>query len=189
MSLNNQFAGAPKLSALSLGLADLFNYNENYSDFQNIVLNIKTAIGFGLDQWGERFGVSRSYYDPIENQSISLSDENYRKLLIWSLLIFQTSVSCYDIDFLLNNFFENRGRTYVSEIFESVMQLRYYFEFSLTPFEKSIIIESKILPIPTGVTFYYAEVPNPSEIIGFEGQELGNFAYANFFPPTSERNK
>ena len=63
----SQYANSPRYLELYNGLTDIFSNAKTLEDWYNVVFNIKTATGFGLDIWGEILNQSRllHYTNPI----------------------------------------------------------------------------------------------------------------------------
>lgn len=159
----------------------LIDYRSEYfggwSDkFYDIVWNVDTAQGFGLDIWGrivvigrdlevqagEYFGFdsepTRSwmpfnqapfYTGQKQTSTYRLTDQAYRALILTKAL---TNISATDYKSLnrsLSNLFSGRGNAYVKKT--GTMEIQYVFEFYLEAWEISIIITDGILPRPAGV--------------------------------------
>ncbi len=109
------------------------NMNENLDpsadidNFYNVVWNVDTAIGFGLDIWGEIVGVSREIFtDPVTY----LDDDAFRSLILLKALSNISIDSAPSINQLLQNWL-GPVRAYVQDLGQ--MALSYVFEFPLTP--------------------------------------------------------
>lgn len=131
-----------------------------------------TVVGFNQEPF---------YAGPPTTDNYALTDDAYRVLLLAKAAANICDGSIPAINQLLMNLFPGRGNTYVlegtgipenyfgfaesgdvqtvgfnQESFYSgqsfaQMQMRYVFEFSLTPVELSIVNNSNVLPTPTGV--------------------------------------
>ena len=66
----SQYANSPKFVALVNGLRELFNNAKLIKDWFNIVYNIKTAKGFGLDIWGKILNQGRNFTYTDENTGV-----------------------------------------------------------------------------------------------------------------------
>lgn len=182
MSINTQYLNSTKLVDLITSLGDRNLYKNQYFLFEKIAMNIDTSTGFGLDLFGRKLGLTRNFLFSNENSNIILDDINYRKLILWELLKIHANSSTYDIDFLLNYFFENRGQVNVIKIKDQTMRLQVFIGFDLTPFEYELLVIKKNTPIPMGVYIEnFVIVPDNTNILGFDGQDLGNLTNANFF--------
>ena len=55
----SQYANGPIVSALIDNMAQYVDPTENFDEFFDVMWNVDTAIGYGLDCWGRIVGVSR----------------------------------------------------------------------------------------------------------------------------------
>lgn len=110
--------------------------------------------------------------------SYSLSDDAYRLLLMAKAAANVTNCSIPALNQILQNLFPGRGNAYVTdgytgiqyfgfaeagaqpfgqeafydgETLNNVMVMQYIFSFALSPLEKAIVLNSGVLPVPTGV--------------------------------------
>lgn len=170
--LISQYANSEKILRLANGVRSIFSNAKLIKDWYNIVYNIKTAKGFGLDIWGKilnqgrnfvytnpNTGVQTNYYLKgaltVDGTYISADEveETYRKVLFMKAISLITNATEKSINELLQFYFEGR-RVYVVQY--DTMKLRYVFEAVVNKLEKSIF-QSDLLPKPTGVgaTFQY----------------------------------
>lgn len=173
----SQYANSPKFVALVNSLRGVFNNAKLISDWFNIVYNIKTAKGFGLDIWGkilnqgrnftytnQTTGVQTNYY--LEGEltvdgtvfSAEEIEEIYRKVLFMKAMSLITNATEKSLNELLQFYFEGR-RVYVIQY--DTMKLRYVFEVPVNKLEKSIFT-SGLLPKPTGVGATFEYLPKNS---------------------------
>jgi hypothetical protein len=61
----SQYANSPTLDALILSFNAAVDQTENIDNFYDMIWNIQTAEGFGLDVWGRIVGVSRTVQLPL----------------------------------------------------------------------------------------------------------------------------
>lgn len=173
----SQYANSPKIVALVDGLRAMFSNAKLISDWYNIVYNIKTAKGFGLDVWGlilnqsrnftytnPNTGVQTDYYlqgdliiDGV-NYTAQQIEEIYRKVLFMRAMSLITNATEKSINDLLQFYFDGR-RVYVIQY--DTMKLRYVFEVPVSNLEKSIFT-SGLLPKPTGVGATFVYLPKNS---------------------------
>lgn len=72
----SQYANSPRYVTLYNGLMNIFNNAQTLEDWYNVVFNLKTAQGFGLDIWGEILNQGRLfYYENPKLIDISLREE------------------------------------------------------------------------------------------------------------------
>lgn len=178
----SQYANSPKFVALVSGLRNMFGNAKTLVEWFNVVFNIKTATGFGLDIWGEILNQGRLFYykNPISGvtESVYLKGEQtvdgvyysseqieelYRSVLFLKAMSNITNSTLASLNQMLQFYFADRGRVYVIE--PDVMHIRYVFEFYVNKLEKAIFT-SNIMPKPTGVKAYFDWIPQ-NEYFGF----------------------
>lgn len=171
----SQYANSPKFIALVSGLRNIFSNAKTLGDWFNVVFNLKTATGFGLDIWGEILNQGRLFYyvnpDSGNTESVYLKgaqtvdgvsytsnqiEELYRSVLFLKAMSNITNSTLASLNQMLQFYFANRGRVYVIE--PDVMHIRYVFEFYVSKLEKAIFT-SNIMPKPTGVKTYFEWIP------------------------------
>lgn len=182
LTVINQYANSPALTAL---LSNFFQYIDqtiNLDSFFDLVWNVDTAEGWGLDVWGRIVGVSRTLSVPsdipylgFEEQSptvesfgsgvfyggqilttnFSLLDDDFRVLVLAKALANISDGSIPAINQLLLNLFPNRGNAFVAD--DGNMQMTYTFEFPLSAIEVSIVTQSGVLPKSSGVTVNFVQ--------------------------------
>lgn len=171
----SQFANSPILSQLIVNFAAYVDQTKNLQDFLDLIWNVDTAIGHGLDVWGKIVGVSRTltinsvtYFGFAEQgatidtfnsvsfysgqgatSNFDLSDTAYQKLIFAKALANISDGSIKSINQLLLNLFPFRGNCFVVD--NGDMSLVYKFQFILTPVEAAIVSTSGVLPKPVGV--------------------------------------
>lgn len=187
-TLLTQYANSPVIMGLLEGLNDALDPNVEIESFYNIVLNLSTAKGYGLDIWGRivgigrnvptdlgnepKFGFYRSEYKPFNVApfnsnggnfaSYSLPDDLYRQLIIikaYSNILYATAPN---INKFLYYIFEDRAYYRIM----GGMHGQYVFEFNPTQFERLIIFHLNILPIPCGVSVEYS-IEDTTTTFGF----------------------
>lgn len=173
----SQYANSPKYVKLVEGIREQFNNYKTIQDWYNVVYNIRTATGYGLDWWGKILDQSRliSFIDD-NNQKVEIflqgeitvdgitfsADEIenlYRTLLIFRAMSNIGNATIPSLEMLLNSAFEGRGQVYIDEV--TTMQIDVTFNFYVNKLEK-YVFSTDIFPKPTGVgvNFYY--VPSGS---------------------------
>lgn len=137
----SQYANSPRLDAMLLDLAEYFDQTQNFSEFFDLIMNVLTAQGYGLDVWGRIVGVNRVVKIVLTNwfgyaealpgsytfgqgafysgqpltENYSLSDQTYRLLILAKAASNITDGSIASINRILMNLFPNRGNAYVTE--------------------------------------------------------------------------
>ena len=145
-----QYANSPVLVALNNGLTELFDDSQFVENWYNVVFNLKTATGYGLDVWGRILNMSReieyngvSYYlqgaQTIGGITFTAEEmENfYRMVLQITAMRYIGNASIYSINSILDVIFSDYGRAYCYEY--GTMQIRYVFEFYMNDLLKAMI--------------------------------------------------
>lgn len=174
----SQYSTSPTLVQLVVNMNGYIDPAASFDDFYNLIWNIDTAQGHGLDIWGRILGITRVVPVPLTelffgfneattasaapfNQgtfyvggsttnNFALSDEAYRLLLFAKALANITDGSIPSINQILRNLFPDRGNCYVTDGLD--MTMTYTFEFPLTSVELAIVSVTGVLPRPCGVS-------------------------------------
>lgn len=174
----SQYANSPILTQLIENIDEYLDQTINFQSFFDLVMNVDTAQGYGLDTWGRIVNVSRtlsvsnpdsSYLGFVEaaptsqpfnqapfysgqqiNSNFILSDTAYRTLIFAKALANICDGSIPAINQILLNLFPNRGNCYVVDGLD--MSMAFKFEFVLSAVELAIISQSGALPTSTGVS-------------------------------------
>lgn len=179
----SQYANSPILTKLIENFSEYVDQAQNFDSFYDLIWNVLTAQGAGLDVWGRIVGVSRTLdlqnagkffgfdeattisADPF-NQSpfysgsalttnFQLSDAGYLILILAKALANISDGSSKSLNQLLINLFPGRGNAYVTDT--GNMTMTYTFDFTLTPVEAAIVTQSGVLPKPVGVAVTYVQ--------------------------------
>ena len=174
----SQYANSPVLIALIDGFNQFVDQTENLDDFFDLMWNVDTEEGYGLDVWGRIVGVVRQLRvasgrffgfaeanDPPEigtfgeapfytggeaTSNFALTDDAFRELIFAKALANITDGSIPSLNRLLRNLFPGRGNCWVEDGLD--MTMTYRFAFPLTPVEEAIVLQSGVLPRSTGVS-------------------------------------
>lgn len=177
-TLASQYATSPTLVQMLANFDAYIDPAVNIQAFFDNVMNVDTAVGYGLDVWGRIVGVSRlldvasgaylgfeeagspttmtpfntaPFYSGAPLTSVYvLSDTAYRMLILAKGLFNITDGSIPAINRILRLLFPGRGACYVTDGLD--MSMTYTFEFALSPVELAIVEQSGVLPRPTGVS-------------------------------------
>jgi Protein of unknown function (DUF2612) len=190
----SQYAQSPTLNQIITNLNNNIDPSAIIDDFYNMVWNVDTAQGYGLDVWGRIVGVGRvlqisasKYFgfdeattlsaDPFEqspfyggqtiNNNFILSDPGFRTLIYAKALANITDGSIRTLNQILTILFGGVGNAYVQD--NRNMTLTYTFTFTPTPVDVAIIQQSGVLPRPTGVQALYLAVPSQFEAAALGG--------------------
>lgn len=183
----SQYGNSATITRLIRDMNEYLDPRADFDAFYNFVWNVDTAQGFGLDVWGKIVDIGREllvsdaelyfgfsdalpgsfpfgeqpFFDgtPPATQTYRLADDAYRTLILVKALANISATNARSLNQLLQNLFGDRGRRYVNDL--GGMQIRYTFEFLLTPFEFAIITQSGAMPRPAGVgaTIFNTDIP------------------------------
>jgi hypothetical protein len=179
----SQYANSPTIVSLISSFSNWLDPTANLEEFYDLIWNVDTAQGYGLDVWGRIVGVGRvlnvatgSYFgftgpsgasgDPY-NQSpfysgqsttsnFALSDDGFRTLIYAKAAANITDGSIPSINQILLTLFPGRGNCYVVD--NEDMTMIYHFNFILTPVEAAIVSQSGVIPRPCGVAATIVQV-------------------------------
>src|ERR1700749_3382285 len=73
----SQYANSPTLLQLVKNMNDNIDPRANLLQFYNVVWNVDTAVGFGLDIWGRIVGVSRVIPIPATLGAFGFQTDNF----------------------------------------------------------------------------------------------------------------
>jgi hypothetical protein len=189
-TIQSEYANSPTLVQLIKNMDQYIDPRANIDAFYDLVLNLDTAEGYGLDIWGKivglengrvlkipstdidfgfheagvasatPFGIGVFYSGTPATQNYSLSDPAFKTLILVKALANISDGSIPSINQLLQNLFAGRGRCYLNDL--GNMQERFTFEFFLQPFEIAILTQSGALPRTTGVLATVVQIPQGS---------------------------
>lgn len=201
----SQYANSATLVQLVTNFNGYVDPAVDLDAFYDLIWNIDTAEGHGLDVWGRIVGVGRtltittpptyfgyevgtSDFAPFNNapfwagtpvtQNFVLSDTAYRALILIKAATNIARTTSSVINRLLTQLFPGRGRCYVNSL--GSMQMRFTFEFYLEPFEIAILTQGDVLPRPTGVGVTLVEIPQGSTFGFNEAGDASPFGEGTF---------
>jgi hypothetical protein len=136
----SQYSSSVKLLALLESVNEWISPDVNLEAFYNLIWNVDTAVGYGLDVWGRIVGVSRvlqvvrgDYFGfgeprdrfPLDHPpfydgqqilfDFELTDEQYRLLIFAKAALNITNCSIPAINRMLLNLFPRRGNCFVTD--------------------------------------------------------------------------
>ena len=138
----SQYANSPVITAILLDFFADVDQTRNLDSFYDLIKNVDTAQGYGLDVWGRIVGVTRTLQIPVGkwfgfeeattasadpfNQSAlysggtltenyNLSDNAYRTLILAKALANISANTIPALNQMLLNLFPHRGNCYVTE--------------------------------------------------------------------------
>ena len=183
-TIASQYANSPRLMLIIQELHDAIDPTKNIQDFYNMVFNLQTAQGFGLDIWGRIVGINRNV--PLQNpdessfgfhtsspepkftpfnvapfrsdssgfSAYALPDNLYRKLIIAKALANIILATAPNINKLLKILL-NTPSVY---LLTGIMAAKYQFRGKLSAFDRMIVFKLGLLPEPCGVKVEYEEL-------------------------------
>lgn len=165
--------------------------------FDNI-FNVETAVGYGLDIWGNIVGVSRFVPDWQNSNTIyTLNDTDFRRVLFFKAAANIMDSTLYSMNYLLKSLFpEYNCYIRLSSNYQAdgngvyhdlnPMVIEYVFiDTDLTELEKSIFVYVGDFNRGAGVKFSLSEY-SYEDIFGFYGSGLQPFDQGVFYRPSIE---
>jgi hypothetical protein len=177
-----QYANSPVLLALIDYISQWIDPARLVDYFFDNLWNVDTAQGWGLDVWGRIVGVNRvvaaspnkwfgfeeagtlsadpfdqsPYYSGQNNgpQNYTLSDAIFRQLILAKAAANIWDGSIPGLNNILRLMFPGEI-CYVTD--GEDMTMTYRFEFTLTPVQQTLVINSGVLPHPAGVSISYVQ--------------------------------
>lgn len=198
----SQYSASPRILALARGFALRLDPAPDIDTFFENIFDIETARGWGLDNWGRILGVPRGvqvatvdwfgyygsglqpwnqapWFNPQQStNNYPLTDEAYRKLLMYKAAANIGSADAATINRLLKQIFPN---TFDHIVDNGNMSIRAVFNDYLQPVEVSILNTYGALNKGAGVQWIYLSV-NPNETFGFDDSGFQPFDQGVFIP-------
>lgn len=178
-----QYAASPAIQQL---IADRITYfpNDWQDEFYDVIWNVDTAQGIGLDIWGrivvigrniqvpvvnyfgfttvpaqswDPFGQESFYTGPTATTTFTLADNAYRVLILAKALANISKTNARNLNQIIQQLFPGRGRAWVNDL--GSMAMSFTFEFVLEPWEMAVLSNGGALPRPAGVGATIAQIP------------------------------
>jgi hypothetical protein len=137
----SQFANSPILTALITNFATAIDQTTNFDNFFDLIIDVDTAVGYGLDVWGRIVGVNRIltvpnvlpffgfeeatdacgfnqgpfYSGQFVTTNFVLDDNAYRRLILVKAFANISQCSIPNLNQMLLTLFPGRGNAYVTE--------------------------------------------------------------------------
>ena len=175
----SQYANSPIITSIIGDFFDAVDQTKNLDSFYDLIFNVLTAQGYGLDCWSTIVGVNRVLhigagpkylgwdeggfldYDPwnqspwYSGQKLTanylLTDDGFRVLILAKAFSNICNGSIQAINKLLQMLFGQSGKCYVVDGGDMTMQI--VFDFAPTPVQLAILTNSGVMPIPTGIAY------------------------------------
>lgn len=175
-TVGTQYAPGPIITGIIEAFNQWIDPSVDIDNFYKYIWNVYTAVGFGLDIWGRIVGVPRTitltpppdyfgfkealpgsypfnqepfYNGPPAGSLFTLTDDAYRVLILTKALANICSFTAPAINALLAFMFKGRGSCYVLDL--GGMAIEYVFNFTLQPWEQSVLLQASLMPRPAGV--------------------------------------
>ncbi|QPF81685.1 DUF2612 domain-containing protein [Bradyrhizobium genosp. L] len=171
-----QYANSPIITSWVNSFNAAMDLTEAFDNFYDLIWNVLTAQGYGLDVWGRIVGVQRAISIPggvqylgFEEaggswtgfnqggfysgggltQNYVLSDDDFRKLILAKASGNISDGSIPSVNAILLGLFPGRGTCYIADNLN--MSQTYTFNFALTAVEIAIVLQANVLPNAAGV--------------------------------------
>lgn len=203
-----QYSASKKLLSIISTFNNAVSIDEFTETFIKDVWDVSTNLTYGLDVWGKIVGVSRYITAPIENNSFGFSEADsgdvnnypspfndepfyagvqetetvrlannaYRTLILCKSFSNISLATIPEINKFLTILFDGRGAAFSVDYGD--MKMGITCTFYLDPYEKSMLENFGVLPIPSGVSIDVREVVPP--YFGFS-QDAYPFNDGTFF--------
>jgi hypothetical protein len=173
----SQFANSPIITGLIENFNECVDPSANIDAFFDLVWNVDTAQGYGLEVWGRIVGVSRVlqissgewlgfneagdgtvetpfnvapfFNGTSTTENFALTDDAFRQLILAKAYANISNGSIATINQLLMTLFGDSGECWCTD--GQNMTMTYTFGFQLSPVQFAIVAQSGVLPRPAGV--------------------------------------
>ena len=172
----SQYSNSPVINSLIDSFNAAVDPRANLDAFYNLIWNVATAEGRGLDIWGRIVGVQRvlqvaagvyfGFAEAADNSetpfnqapfyvgapatsNYALTDDAFRTLIYAKAYANISDGSIPSINNILMTLFGSQGQCFVTDL--GGMAMTYTFQFTLSPVDFAIVSQSGILPKPSGV--------------------------------------
>jgi hypothetical protein len=178
----SQYANSPRILAVIESFNASVDPEANIEAWYDEVWNVATAQGYGLDVWGRIVGVNRVLSISPDiffgfEEAGTLSAAEFNQGIFFGGASSSTNYSLSDPAFLLLIYAKAAANIWdgsiiglnailrilfpgkIAYVVDNLdMTMTYYFDFTLTPVEVSIVANSGVLPRPCGVSANYVQV-------------------------------
>ena len=174
----SQYANSPIITQMIQDMDAYIDPSADIDNFYNLVWNVDTAVGFGLDIWGRIVGVSRDvalsssvdkyfgfsqavpgaypfgegvFYNggSFPQGTVSLPDSSFKMLILAKALTNISAATFPAINRVLMNMFGSTGRCFCRK--SGTMSIEYVFESSLSEFDLALVAQTGAFLRPAGV--------------------------------------
>lgn len=200
-TIQSQYAASPTIKKIVQAVDGHIDPRVDIQKFFDMIFNVDTAEGVGLDIWGRIVGINRrlniteihecfgfdgSTLEPFDEGVywtrdqdtgvFDLSDDAYRKLILWKAMANISTADNYTLNILFKNLFDGKG-VYVIE--KSTMQIRIVSVEELQQWQQAVINEYGLFCRGAGVGYEFLYTGN---VFGFvKDMGLNPFGQAPFY--------
>jgi hypothetical protein len=161
----SQYANSPTLLQMVNNLNQQINPQDLFQSFYDLIWNIGTAQGFGLDILGRIIDLPRQLTIPaiypftLPAGPYSMNDSQYRRALLLKASANVSDSSASGINRGLRQMEDGRGNAFVRKV--ASMTIQYAFYYAPEPYEYALINSGAVAMRPSGVGFVNMFTINP----------------------------
>jgi hypothetical protein len=179
----SQYANSPILTGIITSFNAAMDLTATFDSFYDLIWNVLTAQGYGLDVWGRIVGVQRTISVPatvsylgfeeagaswtgfgqgiffsggLLTTNFVLADADFKRLILAKAASNISNGSIPSVNAILLALFPGRGACYVVDNLN--MNVTYTFNFALTPVEVAIVSQLNLLPTGAGVSITIQQI-------------------------------
>ena len=181
----SQYSASPTIYKLLSDFRDNIRPDADIDLFRKKIMNIETAEGVGLDTWGNILGITRNVLGMDNATVFTLSDNDYRKLLMYKALANITDSTLGVLNKMLSILLEGVDIIATNRLVEGTqlngdyynmlpMHVRFSVKGNMTDIEKALFVRGGLLCLATGVGWSIVFIEG-NGVFGFRGSELQPF--------------
>lgn len=189
--VQSQYSASPNICGILETFRSNISPRADIDLFYDVVFNIISAQGVGLDLWGNIVHMKRSVADPDTGFMMALSDEGYRTLLLYKALANIMDATAASLNRLIHLLFPG-SICYVLVVQQEAqkgdlkynarpMHIRWVLEHFLSDEERAIFKVAGTLCKGAGVGWSMYNT-DPDRVFGFDGGGWQPFDQACFDP-------
>jgi hypothetical protein len=204
----SQYASSPTINGIIGSANSAIDPTADIANIYSYLWNVNTAVGQGLNNWGQIVGVGRTlqipttpsyfgfheagasalpfgqapmYAGPLATQTYALGDSDYRTLILAKAAANISPLTAPSVNAILTSIYGGLGRVYCQDT--GAMSQRYVFEFQPSAVQLAIVVSGKVIPRSAGVKAT-ALVYQASSTFGFFEASGQPFGSGTLFPTT-----
>lgn len=201
--IQSQYANSTHIKNIVYNFWDKINPESDINLIYDNVVNLNTAVGYGLDVWGRIVGIPRQFIEVEEetkylgfkeleggynsrletfnnapfyqfiNGKVQLADEGYRFYILIKALINISDSSLYSLNKILLRLFKEQK---IQIIHSDTMELRLVIQDVIPEVAKNALLSLNWSPAGVNLDIYQVITPT----FGFDGSELNPFDQGTF---------